>query len=99
MTAEESSGGYRQGFAQTNPTPESSIDPVKDAVREEYKWEQQVKRSPSVEPSSPTPERQKSASRRSLSLNLHIFVLEYLPIRLNFHFLPVNGWQNPHFAV
>ena len=59
LALHEFSVRYRQGFAQTNPTPEASIDTVKDAVREEYEREQQAKRSPSIEPSSPAPERQK----------------------------------------
>jgi hypothetical protein len=36
--------------------PEQSLELVRDAVREQY--EQEAKRSPFVEPSSPTPERQ-----------------------------------------
>jgi len=58
LALHEFSVRYRAGFAQTNPTPEASIDTVKDAVREEYEREQQAKRSPSIEPSSPAPERQ-----------------------------------------
>jgi hypothetical protein len=58
LALHEFSVRYRAGFAQANPTPETSIDTVKDAVREEYEREQQAKRSPSIEPSSPTPERQ-----------------------------------------
>ncbi len=58
LALHEFSVRYRAGFAQTNPTPDASIDTVKDAVREEYAREQQQQRSPSIEPSSPTPERQ-----------------------------------------
>ena len=58
LALHEFSVRYRAGFAQTNPTPQTSIDTVKDAVREEYEREQQAKRSPSIEPSSPAPERQ-----------------------------------------
>jgi len=58
LALHEFSVRYRAGFAQTNPTPEASIDTVKDAVREEYEREQQAKRSPTIEPSSPAPERQ-----------------------------------------
>jgi hypothetical protein len=39
-------------------TPEQSLDTVKDAVREQYEQEQDAKRSPSVEPPSPTKERE-----------------------------------------
>jgi hypothetical protein len=49
---------YRAGFAKANPTPEQNIDTVKDAVREQYEQEMEAKRSPSVEPPTPTPERE-----------------------------------------
>jgi hypothetical protein len=49
---------YRPAFAKENPTPEASIDTVKDAVREEYEREMEARRSPSIEPPSPTKERE-----------------------------------------
>ena len=49
---------YRAAFAKGHPTPELSIDTVKDAVREQYEQEQDVKRGPSIEPPKPTPERE-----------------------------------------
>ena len=48
----------REGFAKKHPTPEKSLDTVKDAVREQYEQEQDAKRSPSVEPPTPTKERE-----------------------------------------
>ena len=58
LALHEFSVRYRAGFAKANPTPEQSIDTVKDAVREQYEQEMDAKRSPSVEPPSPTPERE-----------------------------------------
>ena len=49
---------YRAALAKKYPAPENSLEPVKDAVREEYEQEMDAKRSPSIEPSTPTPERQ-----------------------------------------
>jgi len=49
---------YRAAFAKGHPTPELSIDTVKDAVREQYEQEMDAKRSPTIEPSTPTPERE-----------------------------------------
>ena len=48
---------YRAGLAKTQPTPQESLDTVKDAVREQYEQEMEAKRSPSIEPPSPTPQR------------------------------------------
>ncbi len=58
LALHEFSVRYRAAFAKENPTPEANIDTVKDAVREQYEQEQDAKRSPSVEPPSPTPERE-----------------------------------------
>ena len=49
---------YRAALAKKYPAPENSLDTVKDAVREQYEQEQDAKRSPSVEPPGPTPERE-----------------------------------------
>jgi hypothetical protein len=49
---------YRAAFAKENPAPEQSLETVKDAVREQFEQEQVAKRSPSIEPPSPTKERQ-----------------------------------------
>ena len=56
LALHEFSVRYRAGFAQAHPTPQSSLDIVAGAVREQY--EQEIKRSPSVEPPSPAPERE-----------------------------------------
>jgi len=58
LALHEFSVRYRAGFAQANPTPDASIDTVKNAVREEYEREQLAKRSQSIEPSGPTPQRE-----------------------------------------
>ena len=58
LALHEFSVRYRAGHAKANPTPEASLDTVKDAVREEYAREQQQQRSQTIEPSSPTPERE-----------------------------------------
>jgi hypothetical protein len=48
----------REGHARKHPTPDKSLETVKNAVREQYEQEQDAKRSPSVEPPSPTKERE-----------------------------------------
>jgi hypothetical protein len=58
LALHEFSVRYRAAFAKENPTPEASIDTVKDAVREQYEQEMEAKRSPSVDPPSPTKERE-----------------------------------------
>jgi hypothetical protein len=57
LALHEFSVRYRAGFAKAHPTPQSSLDTVAGAVREQYEQEQEIKRSPSVEPPSPAPER------------------------------------------
>jgi hypothetical protein len=49
---------YRAGFAKANPTPQESLDTVKDAVREEYEQERSLIQPPDIGPASPTPERE-----------------------------------------
>jgi hypothetical protein len=49
---------YRAALAKKYPAPENSLDTVKDAVREQYEQEMDAKRSPTIEPSTPTPERE-----------------------------------------
>jgi hypothetical protein len=49
---------YRAALAKKYPAPENSLDTVKDAVREQYEQEMDAKRSPTIEPPSPTPERE-----------------------------------------
>jgi hypothetical protein len=56
LALHEFSVRYRAGFAKKHPTPQASLDTVKDAVREQYEQEQTIGRSPSVEPPSPEPE-------------------------------------------
>jgi hypothetical protein len=58
LALHEFSVRYRAGFAQAHPTPQSSLDIVAQAVREQYEQEQEIKRSPSIEPPSPAPERE-----------------------------------------
>ncbi len=47
----------RDGFAKTHPTPERSLNTVRDAVREQYEQEQKAERSKPIEPPSPSKER------------------------------------------
>jgi hypothetical protein len=56
LALHEFSVRYRAGFAQAHPTPQSSLDIVAQAVREQYELE--TKRSPSVESPNPAPERE-----------------------------------------
>ena len=49
---------YRAALAKKYAAPENSLDTVKDAVREQYEQEMDAKRSPTIEPSTPTPERE-----------------------------------------
>ena len=58
LALHEFSVRYRAGFAKAHPTPQESLDTVKDAVRDQYEQEQDAKRGQSVEPPSPTPERE-----------------------------------------
>jgi hypothetical protein len=58
LALHEFSVRYRAAFAKQNPIPETSIETVKDAVRDQYEQEMDAKRSPSVETPSPTPERE-----------------------------------------
>jgi hypothetical protein len=55
LALHEFSVRYRAALAKDQPTPEATIDTVKDAVREQYEQEMDAKRSPTVEPSSPSP--------------------------------------------
>ena len=48
----------REGFAKKHPTPDKSLETVRDAVRAQYEQEQDAKRSPSVDPSTPRQERE-----------------------------------------
>jgi hypothetical protein len=58
LALHEFSVRYRAAFAKEHPTPEASIETVKDAVREQYEQEQVANRTPSAEPLSPTPEKE-----------------------------------------
>jgi len=58
LALHEFSVRYRAGLAKAQPTPQSSLDTVTEAVREQYEQEMEAKRSPSVEPPSPEPERE-----------------------------------------
>ena len=48
----------RDGWARKHATPDKSLETVKNAVREQYEQEMDAKRTPSVEPPNPTPERE-----------------------------------------
>jgi len=58
LALHEFSVRYRAALAQRHLTQEQSMDTVKDAVRDQYDQEMQAKRSPSIEPPGPTPERE-----------------------------------------
>jgi hypothetical protein len=58
LALHEFSVRYRAALAKENPTPEASIEAATDAVREHYMQEQEIDRAPSVEPPTPTPERE-----------------------------------------
>jgi hypothetical protein len=58
LALHEFSVRYRAGLAKAHPTPQTSLDTVTEAVREQYEQEQDAKRSPSVEPPSPEKERE-----------------------------------------
>ena len=58
LALHEFSVRYRAALAKQHQTPEQSLDTVRDAVREQYEQEQDAKRSPTIEPSEPTPERE-----------------------------------------
>ena len=58
LALHEFSVRYRAALAKENPTPETSIEAATDAVRDQYAQEQEIDRTPSVEPPSPTPERE-----------------------------------------
>jgi hypothetical protein len=49
---------YREAYAKSHPLSELHLETIQDAVRGEYEREQDAKRSPSVEPPSPTKERE-----------------------------------------
>lgn len=55
LALHEFSVRYRAALAKDQPTPEATIDTVKDAVREQYEQEMDAKRSPTAEPSTPSP--------------------------------------------
>ena len=50
LALHEFSVRYRATFAKEHPTPEHSLDTVRDAVRGEWEREQDVKREHTVEP-------------------------------------------------
>jgi hypothetical protein len=58
LALHEFSVRYRAALAQHHQTPEQSLDTVRDAVRGQYEQEQEIKRSPAIEPESPTPQRE-----------------------------------------
>lgn len=59
LALHEFSQRYRAAVAQRHMTLEQSMDTVRDAVREQYEQERQAQRGPSIEPSSPTPDKQR----------------------------------------
>ena len=58
LALHEFSVRYRAALAKLHQTPEQSLETVKDVVREQYEQEQEAKRSRTIEPSEPTPERE-----------------------------------------
>ena len=48
----------RDGWAKKNAISDKSLETVKNAVREQYEQEQELNRTPSVEPPRLTPERE-----------------------------------------
>ena len=58
LALHEFSVRYRAALAKQHQTPEQSLEIVRDAVREQYEQEQDAKRSPTIEPSEPTPDRE-----------------------------------------
>jgi hypothetical protein len=58
LALHEFSVRYREAYAKSHPLSELHLETIQDAVRGEYEREQDAKRSPSVEPPSPTPERE-----------------------------------------
>lgn len=57
LALHEFSVRYREALAKQHQTPEQSLDIVREAVREQYEQEMQAKRSPGIEPSEPSPEK------------------------------------------
>ena len=58
LALHEFSVRYRAEYARKNPLSELHLETIQDAVRGEYEREQDAKRSPTIEPSEPTPERE-----------------------------------------
>ncbi len=58
LALHEFSVRYRAGLAKAHPTPQSCLDTVTKAVREQYEQEMEAKRSPSIEPPVPEKERE-----------------------------------------
>ena len=56
LALHEFSVRYRAALAERHLTQEQSMDTVKDVVRDQYDQEMQVKRSSSIEPSTPARE-------------------------------------------
>jgi hypothetical protein len=57
LALHEFSVRYREALANQHLTPEESIEFVRDAVREQYEQEKQAQRGPSIEPSEPSPDK------------------------------------------
>ena len=58
LALHEFSVRYREAYAKSHPLSELHLETIQDAIRGEYEKEQDAKRSPTVEPSEPTPERE-----------------------------------------
>jgi hypothetical protein len=58
LALHEFSVRYRAAYAQQHPILQQSLNTVTEAVRDQYEQEQNAKRSTSIEPSGPTPERE-----------------------------------------
>jgi hypothetical protein len=53
LALHEFSVRYREALAKQHMAFDQSLETVRDAVREQYEQEQDAKRSPNIEPSTP----------------------------------------------
>ena len=57
LALHEFSVRYRAALTKQHPLSELHLETFQDAIRSDYDREQEAKRSPSIEPSEPTPEK------------------------------------------
>jgi hypothetical protein len=58
LALHEFSVRYRAAYAQKHPLSDLHLETIQDAVRGQYEQEQDPKRSPNIEPPTPTKERE-----------------------------------------